>query len=77
VLTYVEFRSDRFPPYEGEEEQINPDLWGKRLAEFLRDKLRAEGFESSEPIAEDWAGWSHWPTSNFAFDWLRPLPRVS
>lgn len=54
--TYVEFRSDKFPPLEGEEELINPDLWGKRLADFLRDGLRAHGFETEEPIPEDW-GW--------------------
>lgn len=56
MLTHVEFRSDRFPPYDGEQQEINPDLWGKRLAEFLRDGLRAEGFETEEPVAEDW-GW--------------------
>ena len=56
MKTHVEFRSDRFPAYAGEEEQINPGVWGKRLAEFLRDNLRKEGFETEEPIAEDW-GW--------------------
>jgi hypothetical protein len=56
MLTHVEFRSDTFPAYEGEEDQINPGLWGKRLAEFLCEKLLAEGFETEEPIAEDW-GW--------------------
>jgi len=56
MQTYVEFRSDRFSAYEGEEEQINPDLWGKRLAEFLCHKLLAEGFKTEEPLAEDW-GW--------------------
>ena len=56
MLTHVEFRSDLFPPYEGEEELINPGIYGKRLAEFLRDGLRKEGFEPSEPVAEDW-GW--------------------
>lgn len=54
--TFVEFRSDRFPPLDGEEELINPDLWGKRLADFLREGLRHHGFETKEPIAEDW-GW--------------------
>ncbi len=54
--THVAFRSDRFPAYEGEEKQVNPDLWGKRLVEFLREKLPAEGFETEEPFAEDW-GW--------------------
>ena len=33
MKTQVEFRSSKFPPYEGEEEQINPGFWGKRLAE--------------------------------------------
>ena len=56
MQTHVEFRSDRFPPYDGEEQQVNPGLWRKRLAEFLRDNLRTEGFASEEPIAEDW-GW--------------------
>jgi hypothetical protein len=56
VLTHVEFRSDKFPAYEGEPDRINPNLWGKRLAEFLREKLLAEGFRTEEPVAEDW-GW--------------------
>ena len=54
--TYVEFRSDRFPAYAGEEQQVNPGRWGKRLAEFLRDNLRDRGFQPEELIAEDW-GW--------------------
>jgi hypothetical protein len=56
LLTHVEFRSNSFPALEGEEELINPDLWGKQLADFLSDGLRTEGFETTEPIAEDW-GW--------------------
>lgn len=54
ILTRVEFRSDRFPPYQGE--QVNPDLWGKRLAEFLCEKLPAAGFKTEGPRPEDW-GW--------------------
>ena len=56
MLTYVEFRSDRFPAMEGEEDLVNPGLWGRRLADFLQEKLRGQGFETREPIAEDW-GW--------------------
>lgn len=56
MLTHVEFRSDRFPAVEGEEKLVNPGLWGKRLAEFLRKSLREQGFETKEPFAEDW-GW--------------------
>lgn len=56
MKTQVEFRSSKFPPYEGEEEQLNPGLWGKRLAEYLVGKLAELGIESEEMIAEDW-GW--------------------
>jgi hypothetical protein len=56
VKTQVEFRSTKFPPYEGEEEQINPGLWGKRLAEYWVQKLSERGIRTEEIIAEDW-GW--------------------
>ncbi len=56
VKTFAEFRSSRFPPYEGEEQQINPGLWGRRLADYLAARLPAHGFTAGEPIAEDW-GW--------------------
>jgi hypothetical protein len=56
VKTFVEFRSDRFPSYDGEDQQINPGIFGKRLAEFLSDGLGKEGFEPEELFTEDW-GW--------------------
>jgi len=69
MKTHVEFRSDKFPPYEGEEEQINPDLWGKRLGEYLKKKLGPEGIETDELIPEDW-GWCL-PVKNDAFSmWI-------
>lgn len=54
MKTQVEFRSSKFPPYEGEEEQINPGLWGKRLAEYLVAKLGEKGIETEQFVAEDW-----------------------
>jgi hypothetical protein len=54
MKTQVEFRSSKFPPYEGEEEQINPGLWGRRLAEYLVQKLSEKGIETQAVIAEDW-----------------------
>lgn len=54
MKTQVEFRSKKFPPYEGEDEQINPGLWGKRLAEYLVAKLSSRGFEMQEIVTEDW-----------------------
>ena len=55
----------KFPPYDGEEEQINPGLWGKRLAEYFVDKLKPYGIETEEIIAEDW-GW-YIPIKNEGF----------
>jgi hypothetical protein len=69
MKTHVEFRSDKFPPYEGEEEQINPDLWGKRLGEYLKEKLSIEGIETGELSLEDW-GWCL-PVKNESFSmWI-------
>ncbi len=65
MKTFVEFRSSNFPPYEGEEEQINPGLWGKRLAEYLVQKLAERGIQTEEMIAEDW-GW-YVPVRNEGF----------
>ena len=65
MQTQVEFRSDKFPPYEGEEEQINPGLWGKRLAEYFVQKLAERGIKTHDPIAEDW-GW-YLPIENEGF----------
>jgi len=56
MKTFAEFRSSKFPAYEGEEEEINPGLWGQRLAEYLVAKLPEQGLAAGEPIAEDW-GW--------------------
>jgi len=65
MKTQVKFRSKKFPPYDGEEEQINPGLWGKRLAEYLVDKLKPHGIETEKIIAEDW-GW-YIPIKNKGF----------
>ncbi len=54
MKTQVEFRSSKFPPYEGEEEEINPGLWGKRLAEYLVQKLADRGIKTLGIIGEDW-----------------------
>lgn len=61
MKTQVTFRSAQFPPCEGEDAQINPGLWGRRLAEYLGGKLKAAGIEAGEPVAEDWG-------------WLVPIP---
>ena len=54
MKTFAQFRSNKFPPYDGEEDEINPGLWGRRLAEYLVGKLKEKGISVDEPIAEDW-----------------------
>lgn len=54
MKTQVEFRSSSFPPYEGEEEEINPGLWGRRLAEYLAQKLAKRGIVTETFAIEDW-----------------------
>jgi len=54
MKTHVEFRSSKFPPYDGEEEKINPGLWGKRLTEHLAKELAEHGIETEEMAIEDW-----------------------
>ena len=56
MKTHLEFRSDAFPAYEGEEEEVNPGRWGKRLAQHLATGLQQRGFTAGSPHAEDW-GW--------------------
>lgn len=63
MKTQVAFRSTKFPPYDGEE--INPGLWGLRLAEYLVAQLSEHEIETADPIAEDW-GW-YIPVPNDGF----------
>jgi len=56
MRTHVEFRSSKFPPYPGEEDEVNPDLWGKRLAEYLKKALQERAIETGDMNSEDW-GW--------------------
>ncbi len=58
MRTHVEFRSDKFPSYE---EDVEGDNWsagvyGKRLADYLVEKLPQHGIEVARHLAEDW-GW--------------------
>jgi len=53
----VEFRSLKFPAYEGEEEQINPGHWGRRVTECLAAKLAEKGIVTEKMAIEDWGCW--------------------
>ena len=56
MRTNLEFRSTAFPAYPGEDEEVNPGLYGKRLAQFLTTELPKTGFVVEGMNAEDW-GW--------------------
>ena len=64
--THLEFRSSAFPPYPGEEEHVNPGLYGRRLAEFLYEALKQAGFEPDEPDPEDWGWYITLPNKEFS-----------
>ena len=54
MKTHIEFKSSAFPAYEGEEGEINPGCWGKRLAEFIKLKLEEEKIGTEDIYSEDW-----------------------
>jgi len=57
MKTMVNFKSSAFPKYPNEDDEIvNSNRWGKRLAEFIRDGLPRFGVETSDILCEDW-GW--------------------
>ena len=59
MKTHVEFTSNKFPSYNTEEEGVNFEagIYGKRLAEYLQEKLPSKGIEVSCIFPEDW-GWT-------------------
>lgn len=58
MRTHVELRSNQFPSYGNESEGVNFEagIYGKRLAEFLQEKLPQKGIPVSGIFDEDW-GW--------------------
>ena len=56
MRTHLEFRSPAFPATPGEDEEINPGRYGKRLASYLAAALPSLGFDVLGCNAEDW-GW--------------------
>jgi len=52
----LEFESSAFPIMPGEDEETNPGIYGKALAQWLSTQLRASGFPTGDAFAEDF-GW--------------------
>ena len=52
----LEFESSAFAVTPGEDESTNPGVYGKALAHWLAEQLKAKGFRLGEVTAEDF-GW--------------------
>jgi hypothetical protein len=53
----VIFKSAAFPKYPNEDDElINSNCWGKRLAEWVRDASPKQGIQTGDLDCEDW-GW--------------------
>jgi|SRR5437899_2021388 len=52
----LEFESSAFAVIPGEDRETNPGIYGKALAQWLAERLRAAGFAPGPVIAEDF-GW--------------------
>jgi hypothetical protein len=52
----LEFESSAFAVTPGEDEQTNPGIYGKALAQWLAEQLRARGLPAGDVIPEDF-GW--------------------
>ena len=48
------FRSARFEIEPGEDKEINPGIYGKQLAEWLKARLEDRGYKVEPIIHEDW-----------------------
>ena len=58
MANFLHIRSAKFPPLPGEEEElVNPGTYGKALAEYLQEKLRARAYDSPSICCEDWGWW--------------------
>jgi len=55
-IDQVWFTSSFFQVEPGEDEQVNPGIYGKALAHWVADQLRARGVTVTDVFPEDW-GW--------------------
>jgi hypothetical protein len=65
--THVEFRSDRFPPFEGEEKLLNPDLWGSDWLIFFGRACAGRDLKRMNPSRRIGAGSCRWLTRHFVY----------
>jgi hypothetical protein len=65
---FIHVRSAKFPILPGEKEElVNDGMYGKALAEYLLEKLRARGYCATFFCCEDWGWWVHLKDAPFTF----------
>jgi hypothetical protein len=48
------FKSSLFEIEQGEDDEINPQIYGRQLARWLKQRLEEQGYAVEEIINEDW-----------------------
>lgn len=48
------FKSSKFEIEPGEDEEINPEIYGRQLARWLKERLEQKGYKVEDIIEEDW-----------------------
>src|SRR5262245_6808161 len=48
------FKSSKFEIEPGEDEEINPGIYGRQLAAWLKERLQLRGYPVEDVITEDW-----------------------
>jgi hypothetical protein len=48
------FKSSKFEIEAGEDEEINPRMYGRQLARWLKERLEEKGYSVEDIINEDW-----------------------
>ncbi len=65
---FIHIRSPKFPILPGEEEElVNDGMYGKALALYLQEKLKARGYDAPFICCEDWGWWIELKGAPFVF----------
>ena len=65
---FIHIRSAKFPILPGEKaEMVNEGMYGKALAQYLQEKLKARGYEAPFFCCEDWGWWVELKNAPFVF----------
>ncbi len=65
---FIQIRSPKFPILPGEKEElVNEGMYGKAVAEYLKAKLKAHGYDVPFYCCEDWGWWVEIKSAPFGF----------